>query len=82
MQELKHLAADRYQRAGCGGTHKVYSSSKAFDDAKGYREMSPFRRAAYEATMRFRDAAKNAALDFAWDCRRMSLDTVNGQIPF
>jgi hypothetical protein len=82
MQELKHLAADRYQRAGGGGAHKVYASSKAYDDARGYRDMTPFRRAAYEAAVLFRDAAKHAAADFAWDCRRMSLDTINGEIPF
>jgi hypothetical protein len=82
MQELKHLAADRYQRAGGGGAHKVYASSKAYDDARGYRDMTPFRRAAYEAVILFRDAAKHAAADFAWDCRALSLDTVNGEIPF
>lgn len=64
LREAAHHAADRYQRNGCGGAHKVYASSKAFHDARGYREMSPFRRAAYEAAITFRQTCDAAKAEF------------------
>jgi hypothetical protein len=64
MRELAAISADRYQRNGCGGVAKVYNTSKAYDDARGYREMSPFRRKAYEAAVLFRQACEMAVLDF------------------
>lgn len=82
MNELRHVAADRYQRAGGGGAFKVYQTAKAYDDSRGYREMSPWRRAVYEATIRWRQASQQAASDFKWDCHVLTLDTVNGEIPF
>jgi hypothetical protein len=83
MRELAAVSADRYQRNGGGGAHKVYASSKAFHDARGYKEMSPFRRAAYEASIMFRQAANNAAAGFRFDCLAPSLDTdASGYVPF
>jgi hypothetical protein len=64
MQELAHIARDRYQRNGGGGVSKVYNTSKAYHDARGVKEMSPFRRAAYEAAVRFRDVCETARADF------------------
>lgn len=82
MLELAHLKADRYHRAGGGGAFKVYNSSKAYDEAKGYKEMSRGKRAAYEAIRLWRLAASQARSDFKWDCHVLTLDTVNGEIPF
>lgn len=82
MAELAHIKADRYQRAGGGGAHKVYNSSKAYDDARGYRELSPWQQLVYRTTTLWRQAAKQAQSDFAWDCHVLTLDTVNGEIPF
>jgi hypothetical protein len=63
MNELRHVAADRYQRAGGGGATKVYKSSKAFHDARSLN-LSPFRKAAYEASVMFRQACSLASADF------------------
>jgi hypothetical protein len=82
MLELAHLKADRYQRAGGGGAFKVYPSSKAYDEARGYREMSVWRRAVYEATRLWESDSRSAVAGFKWDCLASTLDTVNGQIPF
>jgi hypothetical protein len=64
MNELKHIAADRYQRGGAGGGFKVATSTKAYYDARGIKEMSAFRRAAFEAAVTFRTIAQNACSDF------------------
>jgi hypothetical protein len=82
MQELAHLSRDRYQRSGGGGAHKVYNTSKAYHDARGLQEMSPWRRAVYEATVRWRGDAASAVSGFKWDCHVLTLDTINGEIPF
>ena len=83
MHELAALSRDRYQRAGGGGAHKVYASSKAYHDARGHREMSPWRRAVYEASERWRQASRQALSDFKWDCHVLTLDRgPNGDIPF
>jgi hypothetical protein len=82
MLELAHLSRDRYQRAGGGGAHKVYNSSKAYDEARGYREMTPFRRAAYEATVLWRQSVATAVADFKWAIRpdRPDVETL-GMLP-
>lgn len=83
MIELAALARDRYQRAGCGGASKVYASSKAYDDARGYREMSTWQRAVYEATMLWRSDSTSAVSGFKWDCHSYTLDrNGDGEIPF
>jgi len=82
MRELAYLKADRYQRNGGGGVSKVYNSSKAYDEARGYREMSTWRRAVYEATRLWESESRSAVAGFKWDCRALALDTVNGEIPF
>lgn len=58
MQELKHVAADRYQRAGGGGAHKVHASSATFHTSRGYGEMSAFEQAAYRARVEFQSACE------------------------
>lgn len=82
MRELAYLKADRYQRAGGGGAFKVYNSSKAYDEARGYREMSTWRRAVYEAIQLWRSDSRSAVAGFKWDCLAPTLDVVNGEIPF
>jgi hypothetical protein len=82
MLELAALSRDRYQRNGGGGAFKVYQTAKAYDDARGYRELSPWRRAVYEATTLWRQASRQAVSDYRWDCLLPTLDTVNGEIPF
>src|SRR5258708_1315305 len=57
MLELRHNAADRYQRNGGGGAFKVYNTSKAYYDAIGHKEMSPFQRACVEMLHQFRQIA-------------------------
>lgn len=68
MHELGAVSRDRYQRAGGGGAHKVYASSKAYYDARGYREMSPFARACFEALHRFRQVAALSAEHYRMEC--------------
>jgi hypothetical protein len=61
MRELRHVAADRYQRGGGGGAFKV-TSAKAYHDARS-RNLSAFERAAYEAAVLFRQACELAKSD-------------------
>ena len=82
MRELAYIKSDRYQRAGGGGAFKVYNSSRAYDDARGYREMSAWRRAVYEATQLWRSDSRSALAGFKWDCNILKLELVNGEIPF
>jgi hypothetical protein len=82
LRELAHVKADHYQRNGGGGGFKVYASSKAYDEARGYREMTPWRRLVYETTQLWRSESRSAVAGFKWDCHRYTLDTVNGEIPF
>lgn len=82
MLELAAIKADRYQRNGGGGGGKVYTSSKAYDESRGYKEMSEGRRAAYEIFQLWRSDSRSAIAGFKWDCLAPTLDTVNGEIPF
>lgn len=66
MNELKHVAADRYQRNGCGGAHKVHTTSAAYDKARGYAEMSAFRQAVYRARIQYKVQCDNARSDFSF----------------
>jgi|SRR6266850_4690877 len=66
MHELQHVARDRYQRAGCGGTHKVYATSSAYDKARGYQHMTAWQQAVYRASAQFKSACVNAKSDFAF----------------
>lgn len=54
MAELRHLSADRYHRAGGGGAHRVYASSKAYFDARGHGELSQARRICAEILFQYR----------------------------
>jgi hypothetical protein len=83
MLELAAISRDRYQRAGGGGAHKVYASSKAFHDARGHKDMSEWNRAVYEAMVRWRDVSRGAVANFKWECHSHSLDRdANGDVPF
>ena len=83
MHELQHLARDRYQRAGCGGSHKVHNTSKAYDEARGYKEMSVCARAVYEASTLWNSDRQSAIAGFRWDCLSHTLDrNADGEIPF
>jgi hypothetical protein len=66
MNELRHVAADRYQRAGGGGAHKVYTSAKAYDTARGYDQLSPWRQAVYRARVQFKSVCDRARGDFSF----------------
>jgi hypothetical protein len=67
MQELQYLARDRYQRAGGGGASKVYATSQAYWDARGYKELSPFARACIEMLHRYRQSCEIARSHYATD---------------
>jgi hypothetical protein len=82
MQELAALSRDRYQRAGGGGAHKVYASSKAYHDSRGHRDMTAWQRAVHEAITNWRYVSRNAVADFKWDCRLQTLDSGHDDIPF
>lgn len=68
MHEFAALSRDRYQRAGGGGAHKVYNSSKAYDESRGYKEMSVWARAVYEATILWRQDVANNREWFRLEC--------------
>jgi hypothetical protein len=68
MRDLAHVKADRYQRAGGGGAHTVYSSSRAYFDARGYREMSAWDRLMLETKTRWQVARDMASENFRIDC--------------
>ena len=68
MLELKHIAADRYQRAGGGGAFKVYNTSKAYFDARGHNELSTWDRLLVETKYRWRDAVSTAREHYRVDC--------------
>ncbi len=83
MHELAHHSRQRYERAGGGGTHKVYASSRTYDDARGYREMSAWDQLVYRTNMLWRSESRSAIAGFKWDCRWLEIDKdANGDIPF
>ena len=65
MQELKHVKANAYQRAGGGGTHKVYLTAAAFDKAHGYYELSKAEQVEYRERVEFISAAENLLFELA-----------------
>lgn len=83
MNELKHLSADRYQRAGGGGAHKVYATTKAFYDARGFKDMSPFAQACIEMLHRYRQIAELAQEQYRLECLTSREGFYHGEdIPF
>jgi hypothetical protein len=76
MQELAALSRDRYQRAGGGGAHRVYASAKAFDDARGYKDMSPWQQLVYRTNLAWRDACAGTQAAFRQDCYLWERDSV------
>jgi len=83
MLELRHVCADRYQRAGGGGAHKVYNTSKAYFDAHGHNELSAWDRLVVETKHRWRYAADTAQEHFRLDCLTSDEGFYHGDsIPF
>jgi hypothetical protein len=67
MAELRHVSADRYQRNGGGGAHKVYNTGQAYYDSRGWKEMSPFRRACIEMLHRYRQQCEISRAEYSLD---------------
>jgi hypothetical protein len=84
MAELRHVSADRYQRNGGGGAFKVYATAQAYYEARGYKELSPFRRACIEMLHRFRQVAELQKENYRIDCltSKEGWFDDNGSIPF
>lgn len=83
MHELQHIKADRYQRNGGGGAHKVYVTSKAYFDARGHKDLSTWDRALIECNYLWRQAAAGAKADFRLDCLMSKEGYYNGEdVPF
>jgi hypothetical protein len=68
MLELAHIKADRYQRNGGGGAHKVYASSKAYYDARGHNELAPWPRILAETKIRWEQSKQLAREQFRIAC--------------
>ena len=68
MQELQHLSRDRYQRAGCGGAHKVYNTSKDYFDKHGHNDLSHWDRLLFETRFRWQSACDTAKEHFRTAC--------------
>jgi hypothetical protein len=68
MHELAALSRDRYQRSGGGGAHKVYTSSRAYYDARGYREMSAWDQLMLETKTRWQSSCAIASEQFRMAC--------------
>ena len=83
LTELAHVSRDRYQRAGGGGAQIVRTSSKAYDTAKGYDEMSIWAQAVYRNNMLWLSESRSAVAGFKWDCLSYTLDRDgDGNVPF
>jgi hypothetical protein len=83
MHELAALSRDRYQRAGGGGAHKVYNTSKAYWDARGFKELSAFQQARIEARVRFKQLCELQKEHFRMACLTSKEGFYHGEdIPF
>lgn len=83
MAELAHIKADRYQRNGGGGAFKVYQTSKAYFDAIGHKDKSPFERACIEMLFRFRQIAAIQQEHYRMACLTSKEGFYHGdEIPF
>jgi hypothetical protein len=82
MQELAALSRDRYQRAGGGGTHKVYNTAKAFAESRGYKDMTAWQQAVYRNTLAWRDAVVGAKAEYRQDCYLWDRDSVESRCPY
>jgi hypothetical protein len=83
MAEMRHVSADRYQRNGGGGAGKVYASSKAYWDARGFKELSPFQQACIEMLHRFRQVAELQREHYRVECLTSKEGFYHGDsIPF
>jgi hypothetical protein len=67
MAELRHVSADRYQRNGGGGAFRVYATCQAYYEARGYKELSPFRRACIEMLHRYRQQCELSRAEYSLD---------------
>ncbi len=82
MLELQHVARDRYQRNGGGGAFKVYNTAKAFEESRGYAEMSVWRQLVYRTSLAWRDACHGAKAGFRQDCYQWEQDSVEARCPY
>lgn len=83
MAELVALSRDRYQRNGGGGAFKVYATSKAYYDARGFQELSPFAQACLEMLHRYRTACEISRAHYDMDCMTSKGGFYHGEaIPF
>lgn len=82
MLELAHLSRDRYQRAGGGGAHKVHNTSKARDEARGYKEMSDWQKLVYRTNLAWRDTVIGAKAGFRQECYLWERDSVEAACPY
>lgn len=67
-QTVKRLQFEQGKRGGHVG--KVYASTSAFLEATELRDLSPFRRLAFEARYRFNQARRAAIADYAESLRQ------------
>jgi hypothetical protein len=81
MLELRHIAADRYQRSGGGGANVVYATAQAYYTARGFKELSPFAQACIEMLHRYRQVAALAKEEYRLDCLVLDRDA-SGNVPF
>lgn len=82
MQELAHLSRQRYERAGGGGTHKVYASSRTYDESHGYKEMSSWDQLVYRTNMLWRSESRSAMSGFRQDCHDWERDSVESRCSY
>ena len=83
MLELAHIKADRYQRSGGGGAHKVHNTSKAYFDARGHNELSAWDRLLIETKFRWQQSCETAREHFRIDCLTSKDGFYHGEdIPF
>ncbi len=83
MLELGAVSRDRYQRNGGGGAFKVYATSKAYYDSRGYADMTPYERACLEMLHRYRQACEIQRANYATDCLTSKEGFYHGDsIPF
>ena len=81
MNELRHVAADRYQRAGGGGARRVVSSRTHWDER--LRDASVWQKAVAEHLQRYREVVALNRSHYAMDCFRAREGIADDQdIPF
>jgi hypothetical protein len=83
MHELTALKRYRYARDGGGGAHKVYDTSKAYWDSRGYKEMSEWNQLRIATRERFRMTCQIQREQFRLACLTSKEGFYHGdEIPF